>query len=126
MGAKPIFEVEGGARLRRTLRSAGAELEDFKNVHKDVGNIILPAAKANTPVVSGRLQNTVRAAGTNGGVIIRAGGAKVPYANVIHWWNQGRYTARPWVTTAARATEPAWLARYNKGIEEVLAKVEGV
>lgn len=120
-----LYAVVGGARLRSTLRKAGADMKQLSAVNRDVANIVLPRAKATAPTVSGKLGGTLRAGATQKSAIIRVGTAAAPYGPVVHYWHKGNYRPQPWVSLAAQATEPAWLARYHAGIENIIDQVQG-
>ncbi|ALF00678.1 minor tail protein [Arthrobacter phage Decurro] len=124
MGTK-LYAVVGGAKLRSTLRKAGADMKELSAVNRDVANIVLPVARATAPTTSGKLGSTVRAGATQKSAIIRVGSAKAPYGPVVHYWHKGNYTPNPWVSLAAQKTEPTWLARYHAGIERIINQVTG-
>ncbi|UVK60162.1 hypothetical protein SEA_SERIALPHILLER_9 [Arthrobacter phage SerialPhiller] len=123
--AGKLYAVVGGAKLRTTLRKAGADLKQLAAVNREVANIVLPAAKATAPRRSGKLGATVRAGATQKAAIIRAGGPGVPYAPFVHYWRLDGFTPQPWVSLAAQQTEPIWLARYHAGIERIIDQVTG-
>jgi hypothetical protein len=120
------FEVEGGKELRRSLKQVEDGLKDLKAVHAEVGGIVADEARATAPTLTGALAGSVRPGATLRGAVIRAGGARVPYAGVIHWgWPRRNIVGQPFMTSAASDTEPTWLARYEARIDELLAKVKG-
>lgn len=125
MAAGKLYAVVGGARLRSTLRKAGADMKELSAINRDVANIVLPVAKATAPVASGRLAGTLRAGATQKSAIIRVGSARAPYGPVVHYWYKGNFTPNPWVSLAAQNTEPTWLARYHAGIERIIDQVTG-
>jgi len=125
MSAGKLYAVVGGAKLRSTLRKAGADMKQLSAVNRDVANIVLPVAKAGAPSVSGRLGGTLRAGATQKSAIIRVGNARAPYGPVVHYWHKGNFTPQPWVSLAAQKTEPAWLDRYHAGIEKIIDQVTG-
>jgi hypothetical protein len=125
MAAGKLYAVVGGAKLRSTLRKAGADMKELAAVNRDVANIVLPVAKATAPSSTGRLGSTLRAGATQKSAIIRVGNGKAPYGPVVHYWHKGNFTPQPWVSLAAQATEPVWLARYHAGIEKIIDQVTG-
>lgn len=121
-----VYEVEGGRRLRATLRQAGDDLQGMRDAHRDASQIAANAAAALAPVRSGRLRATVRAAGTKTAGIIRAGFARVPYAGPVHWgWPRRNIPANTFLSDGAKSTEPRWLPVYMKHVEQALDKIEG-
>jgi hypothetical protein len=126
MAKGALVEVEGAARLRRTLRAAGSDLEDLKAAHRSASQIVADAAADAAPVRSGLLRDTVRASGTKTAGIVRAGFARVPYAGPIHWgWPARGIRANPFISDAARATEGRWLGEYQSHVDALLADIRG-
>ena len=125
MPSAQLYAVVGGARLRSTLRKAGADMKELSAVNRDVANIVLPVARATAPTASGKLGGTLRAGATQKSAIIRVGTAAAPYGPVVHYWHKGNYRPQPWVSIAAQQTEPVWLERYHAGIERIIDQVTG-
>lgn len=123
------LRVEGARQLRSTLKAAGADLGDLTALHREVGRIILPAARAGAPVgpeAGGHIGPTVRVGATRSATIIRAGSKARPYGPVIHWgWHREHIKPNEWITRAAQATEAAWVDRYFAGLVTILQKVKG-
>lgn len=121
-------QVEGLARMQRTLRRAGQDIGDFKKLHREVGRIVSRAGKATAPRRSGALKRTVRAGATNRAATVRAGNkGGVPYAGVIHWgWPAHNITAQPFLSDAATSTEAQWIGNYMQHIDSTLKKVKGL
>lgn len=122
--AEANLKVRGGARLRRTLKRAGVDLSELKQVNREVSNIVAGAAQA--PVQTGRLAATVRAGATQRTAVVRAGRARVPYAGPIHWgWPSRGIVAQPFLSEAATETEPEWTGVYFEQLETVIDKIRG-
>lgn len=121
-----VVEVRGARQLRRSLRRAGDDLEDLKAAHARVARLVAGVATSTAPRRTGRLASTVRPAGTKTQAIVRAGYARVPYANPIHWgWPRRGIRPQPWLSTAAQNTETAWVGIYMHEVDQLLARVEG-
>jgi hypothetical protein len=121
---KPILEVEGAAELRKTMLAAGQDLSDLTKANKEVAAQVVAAVHA--PRRSGALAGSVRGSGTKSGAIVRAGGARLPYAGPIHYgWRARNITPQPFLTDAAHNTEPAWVGTYNHAVDQILAKIKG-
>jgi len=126
MAGRALAEVEGGPRFRRTLKQAGIDLKNLRNVHRSVGTLVAVAAAAFAPRRSGRLAGNIRAGATQKAAIVRAGGARLPYAGPIHWgWPKRNITANPFITQAAQQTEPRWIAVYQDYTDNALDHIEG-
>jgi hypothetical protein len=119
-------KIEGARELRRTLKRAGVDVVDLKDAHAAAGGIVAAAGRTSAPRRAGRLAGTVRASRAAASATVRAGGASVPYAGVIHWgWSGHHIAAQPWLSEAATATEAAWLAAYEAGVGKVLDRIKG-
>ena len=126
MPAAGSVRVEGARELRRTLKRAGVSVEDLKDANAAAGAIVVAAARPTAPRRSGRLAGTIRASRAAASATVRAGGASVPYAGVIHWgWPAHHITAQPWLSEAATSTESAWLAAYEAGVGKLLDTIRG-
>ncbi|MST49496.1 hypothetical protein [Mobiluncus porci] len=89
------------------------------NLMHDIGMIAVNAARP--PVKTGRLEASMRAGRGKTKAVVRAGRAKVPYAPMIHYgWPKRGIKARPYLTEAIRAQEPAIIARLEQGIHEIV------
>lgn len=127
MAQRALLEVEGAARLRRTLRQAGVDLEQLRAAHARAAQIAADAAANAAPVRSGTLAGTVRASGTKTAGIIRAGFARIPYAGPIHWgWPRQGIRANPFMAEAAQATEPQWFGVYEQAVDKALSQIKGM
>jgi hypothetical protein len=118
--------VEGARELRRTLKRAGVSVEDLKDANQAAGNIVAAAGRVSAPRRTGALPSSVRASRAAASATVRAGGARTPYAGVIHWgWPAHGISAQPWLSEAATSTESAWTAAYEAGVEKLLATIKG-
>lgn len=141
-----IVQVAGARELRRSLKAAGDDLSDLKAAHKQAAEIGVRAVKIIVPIGTGpnggRLAASVRGAGTTTAAIIRAGKKNVPYAGAVHWgrkmWPSMISTPNPprkrvysfikprlFIVDGVTDVEPAWVAVYEKALEEALDKVKG-
>lgn len=121
------IRIEGAARLRRTLKAAGDDLSDLREANQAAVGIVTSAGRARTPRRTGRLASSVRGSATARIATVRAGGAAVPYAGPIHWgWPARGIAAQPFLSEAARETEPRWIGLYEAAVETAINKVEGI
>lgn len=124
--SSPVYKVEGGRELRRTLRQAGDNLQDLTTAHREAAEIAAQASRALAPVTSGRLRDTIRAAGTKTAGIVRVGFARVPYAGPIHWgWGRRHIKANPFISQGAQDSEGRWIRVYEDYIQTTIEKVKG-
>lgn len=125
MAGEVAVQVVGAKELRRSLKKAGDDLTDLREVHRSVLGIVMAVARPSTPYRTGRLQATVRGSGTKTAAVLRAGNNKaVPYAKVIAYgWPRHNIEPQPWLQNAAHATEPVWFAAYQREIDQMLDKI---
>lgn len=125
--ARPLVQVDGGPRLRRTLRQAGSDLEDLKAANAAAAAIAAEGGRRKAPVASGTLAGTIRSSGTRTAGYVRAGYARTPYPGVQEWgYRSGRPIAgQHFLAEGAKATEPVWLDQYHKDVTTALKKVKG-
>jgi HK97 gp10 family phage protein len=94
--------VQGAAELRRTLKKLSGDLGELKEAHRTVAEKVADRARATAPVRTGRLRDSVRPGATKTKAVVRAGGARVPYAGPIHWgWPKRHIDAQPFLKDAA-------------------------
>lgn len=124
--SQPVHQVEGGRELRRTLKQFGDDLQSMREAHREAAQIAAAASSALAPVKTGRLRDTIRAAGTTTAAIIRAGFARVPYAGPIHWgWASRNIPADPFLSQGAQDSEGRWLRVYEEYVDTAMQKVKG-
>lgn len=118
--------VAGLGKLRRALREAGVSVEDLKDAHAAVSQLVAAAAASRAPRRSGRLAASVRGTRAAGKASVLAGGSAVPYAAPIHWgWPARHIAAQPFASDAATQTESAWLPVYAAELERIADAVGG-
>lgn len=103
--------VVGQKRFVSTMRKAGADMKELKEVNRQAANIALPA---------------VRAGATQKAGVIRAGRKNVPYAGVINYgWPARRIKPRLFVNNGVASTEGAWQRLYKQFIDRTMSQVKG-
>jgi hypothetical protein len=122
-----VHEVAGGRQLRKTLREAGEDLSDLKEVHKQAATLAANRSKQLAPELTGRLAATIRAAGTKTAGIVRIGNnTRVPYGPAIHWgWPSHNIAPNPFASKGAQQSESTWLPLYERYVDHTLNKIEG-
>lgn len=133
-------QVHGGDELRRTMRKAGLDVKELTAINKRAASTVATAAKARAPIgkpsarrgrgrpkAPGSLQRSIRPGATTKAGVIRAGSSRVPYANVQHWgWPKRNIRPKHFISDAAIATEPVWVADYERHMRAVIRQVKGV
>lgn len=126
MAAKAAYVV-GQKRFVQTMRKAGADMKELKDVNRQAANIALPAVRSLAPRgKTGRLASSVRAGATQKAGVIRAGRKSVPYAGVINYgWPARRIKPRLFVNNGVASTEGAWQRLYKQFIDRTMSQVKG-
>jgi hypothetical protein len=125
--AETKVRVEGLGRLVSTLRAAEADLDELNAATNLAARIVLSAAQAMAPRVTGRLAGSGKASRARRRASITFGNAGVPYAGPIHWgWPRRNIGAQPFASNAAQATEPVWVAAYVFELQRTADKVRGL
>lgn len=119
-------KIDGARRLRATLKKAGYDISEFKEVNRTAAATVAAFSKSTAPVKTGALRATIRPAGTARAGIVRAGFKKVPYAGPIHWgWPKRNIKAQPWLADTAKATEPVWVPQYELHMKLAINQIKG-
>ena len=119
--------VEGVRELRAALRRAGQSLDDFKDTNERVARIVVTEVQRRAPRRTGRLARSARPSKSATRATVSAGGARVPYANAVHWGvgprpgRRGPHNIRrnPFVWDSIEETEPRWLKEYQAAVEKI-------
>jgi len=123
---RTAIEVDGARQLRASLKRAGLDVQDLKDAHRAVAEMVKDRAAPAAPRRTGRLAGSLRAAGTQREAIVRAGGARVPYANPIHWgWPARHIAAQRFISDAVLRNEDPALDMYLHALETIIDKIEG-
>lgn len=83
--AVQAIRVEGLNRTVRALRDIGVPATEISGAGYEAGSIVAAEARSLAPVKTGALRGSIRVARQQRRVVVRAGSARVPYANPIHW-----------------------------------------
>ncbi len=126
------IQVDGLAELFRALKAIGTPVEEIKAANKESGELVARTARNIVPVQSGALRKTIRVANVSTNVKIRAGSARVPYANPIHWgWFRDRKRGfnrnilpNPFMSKALGYTRDEVVANYVANIQKLIKKHE--
>ena len=126
MAAKAAYVV-GQKRFVQTMRKAGADMKELKDVNRQAANIALPAVRTLTPRgKSGKLAGSIRVGATQKAGVIRAGRKSVPYAGVINYgWPKRGIKHSLFVKQGVAGTEGAWRRVYKQFIDKTMSKVKG-
>lgn len=118
-------EILGDKKMHRELVAAIVDLRDLTEPGREAQRIALNAARSEAPRLTGRLAASHKAGRVteHEAPIV----ATVVYAPVIHWgWARRGIEANPWMTRAARRTEPTWVRGYAEQTDSAISKVKGL
>lgn len=126
MADKALYVV-GQKRFVSTMRKAGADMKELKQINSQAAELAAPSARSRAPHgKSGRLAGSIRAGATQKAGVVRAGRKSVPYAGVINYgWPKRHIKPRSFVNDAVAATEPQWTKLYEQFIKKTLNQVQG-
>lgn len=114
--------VEGLRKAMQALAAAGAAAQDMKDLMHALGMIVV---NASSPPVgpTGRLAATPRAGRGRTKAVVRAGGARTPYAGVVHYgWPARNIAPQPFLLAAFQTTRGQVFASLDQGIGALLRK----
>lgn len=119
VGSGPTrFRVEGLRRTVRQLEQVGADAQDMRDLMHEIGNIVVQAA--GPPVLTGKLAGTMRAGRGKTKAVVRVGGARAPYAGVIHYgWPAHNIAPQPFVTEALQGERADIFAALEAGLADI-------
>jgi len=113
--------TQGLARTARALEKAGADSTDMKQLMYDIGMLVVRASLP--PVLTGRLQSTIRAGRGKTKAVVRAGGARAPYAGVVHYGYPAKnQQAQPFLLSALEQERGDVFTELDNGITDILRK----
>lgn len=126
MADKALYVV-GQKRFVQTMRKAGADMQELKEVNRRAADIAKPEAAARAPRgKTGRLAGSIRAGATQKAGIIRAGRKTVPYAGPINYgWPARNIRPRTFVNDAVASTESQWAKEYETFVKKTMNQIKG-
>lgn len=116
--------VEGLRETVAKLEKLGAESGDLKDAFNKAGQIVVNKAKPLTNPKSGRLAGSIRASRTKNKSIIRAGGARIPYAGVIHFgWPGHNIEPKNYLYGAAASSQDEVVNVIDRELNELIRRL---
>lgn len=113
--------VEGLSKTVRQLSRAGADADDLKDLMFSIGSLVVGAASP--PTLSGSLAGTIRAGRGKTKAVVRAGGARAPYAGVVEYGDPARNKpARHFLEDALNREQTEIFETLEEGIDALLRK----
>lgn len=113
------MRVEGLGRTLRAMSKAGADAEEMRELMHAIGTIVVRGARP--PRKSGALATSIRAGRGKTKAVVRAGGARVPYAGVQHYgWPARNIAPSPFLTESLQANRAVVLSALDAGLADLL------
>jgi hypothetical protein len=114
-------KTQGLAKTSRALLQAGADSQDMKQLMHEIGLLVVRAAQP--PVFTGRLASSLKSGRGKTKAVVRAGGARVPYAPIIHYGDRNRnIEPQPFLLQALQSERGDVLTKLEDGIQDILRK----
>ena len=126
MADKALYVV-GQKRFVQTMRKAGADMKELKEVNRRAADIAKPEAVARAPRgKTGKLAGSIRVGATQKAGIIRAGRKPAPYAGPINYgWPARHIKPRTFVNDAVAGTEAQWAKEYEQFVKKTMNQIKG-
>lgn len=133
MGGAPTARVEivGGPQLRRALSAFSDRLDDLKDVHQAVGEIVAERAREIVPIGPdrdghpGQLEHSIRPTRTKRGAAVKAGSKRAIYAGVIHFgWPRHNIEANPFLYDALDDRLEQVIHAYVAGVDKLIRRAD--
>lgn len=115
--------IKGADQLSAGLDHLIDSLDEMSTAHKAAARIALEAARARTPVRTGRLRasGSYDSTGVSGTILFTA-----PYAGPVHWGVPSKHMPPTlFALKGAKASQPLWMEVYAKAIDQEVGKVSG-
>lgn len=113
--------VDGLKETIRSLKAAGVAANDFGRVMQAVGELVATTARPLTRPKSGQLASSIRPSKTQTKAIVRAGGARTPYAGPQHFgWPARNIHPNPFLYTALDKRAAEVVARFEASVSNVI------
>lgn len=113
--------TKGLGKTLRAMEKAGADSTDMKELMFQLGNLVVKAASP--PVLTGKMVGTIRAGRGKTKAVVRAGGARAPYAPVVHYgWPARNIAPNPFLLKALQSERTDILSQLDQGIDDILRK----
>lgn len=125
-GFRLRLDNKGLSTLARTLRKAGADMQDLKAAYRQAASVAEKRTKPLTPRRSGKLAGTIRASATQKSGVVRAGSSRIPYAGVINYgWPGHNIKASNFMAKGLERSDDEIEGIFADAIDKALAQVKG-
>jgi len=124
--SKDSIRVSGLNQAIRALKDVGVPASEIAAAGKDAAEIVAGEARSLVPVKTGKLRGSIRTATQQRKAIVRAGGARVPYANPIHWgWFRRGIKPNQFFSRAINPNIDKIYKQYFDNLQRLIDKYKG-
>jgi hypothetical protein len=118
------LKVTNLREINRLIKAVGVPKAEVKKAGIESAQVVVNEARSLVPVRSGKLRDSIRVGATaSSKITIRAGGARVPYANPIHWgWYKRNIAPQPFFSKALGYTRDEIYNRYFEQLEKLITE----
>lgn len=114
-------EITGLRSTLRDMQRMGTEAEELRGLMTQIGEIVVSAARPMARRESGAMAGSIRAGRVKTRAVVRAGGARIPYAGPQHYgWARRNISPNPFLTGALASRQSAVLAALDKGLADLI------
>jgi hypothetical protein len=126
MAKNDSIRVRGLNEAVRALKVIGVPAKEIAQAGYEAGQVVAEEARTLVPVKTGALKSTIRVAKQQRKIVVRAGGARVPYANPIHWgWFRRGIMPNPFFSKALKLNIEEIYTRYFESMNKLIQKYGG-
>ncbi|MCX4577942.1 hypothetical protein OHB41_33115 [Streptomyces sp. NBC_01571] len=116
--------LEGLGHVVSNLNGFSAKSSDLSEAFQRIGTNISQDARGLIPVLSGRLAASLRVGKAKSKAVVRAGGARVPYAGVQNYGNYHNIEAKYFMNKALNSNEQRSVVEIEKELSELIRKFQ--
>lgn len=114
--------------MRETIRSLekfGVEVNDLKAAFKRIGSMVASDAQSLAPHLSGTLAGSIRPSNTKNKAVIRAGGARIPYAGVQNYgWPRHNIEGTHFMQTAVERNQGKAVNMMDEELSSLIRRLD--
>lgn len=127
MANTPAVRVEGLGKVLRAIKQIDPDLvAQLKVANREIADEVTQTARTLSPKRSGTLRGSIRPGATNRTGLVRAGGARVPWAGPIHFgWARRNIEPQPFLYDALDERRDEVEDRYREAIQKVAREING-
>lgn len=118
---KTTVQVVGLNKVVRAMKKYGVAVEDLKGAFSKIGTRLETGARQRTPVVTGKMQGSIRQSKRQNSVWLYAGGKRAYWAPYVEWGTKYQSAQRP-LTRTLDANARWGLQEIEKELNQLISK----